>query len=207
MPHGRGVRTWPEGGRLASIEGEWCEGKGPRRVVATFPDGGRYEGEWRDGQPNGQGILTMPDGRRIEGEWREGGHYEGEVNATGEPHGRGVRTFSNGESIKGTRRDGELDGPWSAATINPRRLRIVSGPVEGKTLAGLRKELRRAGVKVDEAASNKALAGAFNLCEAEGHPLMAVAHGADGPEVCEFEVVSPAGDAKPQAGGPGRSAQ
>ena len=60
---------------------------------------------------------------------------------------------------------------------------------------------------MDEAASNKALAGAFNLCEAEGHPLMAVAHGADGPEVCEFEVVSPAGDAKPQAGGPGRSAQ
>ena len=108
MPHGRGVKTWPEGRRLTSIKGEWCEGKGPRRVVATFPDGGRYEGEWRDGQPNGQGILTMPDGRRIEGEWREGGHYEGEVNATGEPHGRGVRTFSNGESIKGTRRDGSL---------------------------------------------------------------------------------------------------
>ena len=180
--------------------------------MVTFPDGRRYEGEWIDGEPHGQGILTMPDGRHIEGEWREGGHYAGEVNAAGEPHGRGVRTFSNGESIQGKWRDGEFDGPWSAATINPRRLRIVSGPGEGKTLAGLRKELRRAGVKVDEEAANKALAGAFNLCEAEGHPLMAVAHGADGPEVCGFEVVSPAGGAGTKAGrrprgGPGRSAQ
>ena len=209
VPHERGVKTWANGMR---IEGERCDGKGLRRLVATYPDGRRYEGEWSDGEPHGQGVLTMPDGRSIEGEWREGGHYEGEVNAAGEPHGHGVRTFSNGESIKGKWRDGELDGPWSAATVDPRRLRVVSGPGEGKTLAGLRNELRRKGVEVGEEAANKALAGAFNLCEAEGTPLMAVAHGESGPEVCEFEVVSPAGGAEPKAGrsrrgGPGRPAR
>lgn len=188
VPHGRGVRTWRDGRR---VEGEWCEGQAPRRLVVTWPDGRRYEGGFVGGQPHGQGVLTMPDGRRIEGEWCEGGHYEGEVNADGEPHGQGVRTFSDGESIAGKWRDGELDGPWSAATINPRRLRIVSGPEAGKTVAGARKALRRRGVAVDEEAANRALAGALNYSEAKGLPLMGVAHGPDGPEVNEFEIIAP----------------
>ena len=221
----RGVYTWPDG---CQFEGTYRDGQ-PASGVLTKADGAMLTGEFGPAEGGGHGVqgagvILLPDGTRFtndayrdstaEGqgtaEYSDGNRYEGGWRG-GKPHGHGVRTFSNGEGIEGKWRDGEFDGPWSAATVDPRRLRVVSGPGAGKTLAGLRNELRRKGVKVDEEAANKALAGAFNLCEAEGTPLMAVAHGESGPEVCEFEVVSPAGGAEPKAGrrrrcGPERSA-
>ena len=198
-------------------------------VLITEHENGevRYEGAFRDGEAHGPGVLTLPDGRRIEGEWREGEHYEGDLNADGQPHGKGVLTWESGrsyegecrnglrhgrgvmtdedgESYEGTWRDGELDGPWSAATINPRRLRIVSGPGAGKTVAGARKALRRRGLVVDEVSANKALAAAFNYCEAKGLPLMAGGRGPDGLEVGEFEIIPAAGGATGRTKGRGK---
>lgn len=57
---------------------------------------------------------------------------------------------------------------------------------------------------MDEEAANRTLAGAFNLCEAEGTSLMAVAHGPDGPEVCEFEIIPAAGGSAGRAKGRGK---
>ena len=70
------------------------------------------------------------------------------------------------------------------------RMRFVNGPFAGKTVPEVRKELRRSGVKVNEAAANEVLAEAFNVCEAQGLPLVAVVYGADGPEVYELEIVN-----------------
>ena len=44
----------------------------------------------------------------------------------------------------------------------------------GRTLAEVRTALRAAGVDVNEAAAYEAMARAFNDCEAEDMPLMAV---------------------------------
>ena len=57
--------------------GEWREGRAPRRLVASFPDGGRYEGGWvkraerarredrggRDAIPHGRGKSDDRHGR------------------------------------------------------------------------------------------------------------------------------------------------
>ena len=70
----------------------------------------------------------------------------------------------------------------------------MSGPLSGKTLAEVREDFRRRGVEVDEAEANKAMATAFNLCEAEGVPLMVVTYGPDGPELSAFELAAEEGD-------------
>ena len=58
----------------------------------------------------------------------------------------------------------------------------------GRTLAEVRAALRAAGVDVNEAAANEALARAFNDCEAEDMPLTAVRRGPHGPEVDAFRL-------------------
>ena len=79
-------------------------------------------------------------------------------------------------------------GRWTAQSIDARRLRFVDGPYAGRTLSEVRAALRAAGVDVDEAAANEAMARAFNDCEAAGMPLMAVRRGPYGAEVDAFRL-------------------
>ena len=79
-------------------------------------------------------------------------------------------------------------GRWTAQSIDAHRLRFADGPYAGRPLAEVRAALRAAGVDVDEAAANEAMARAFNDCEAAGVPLMAVRRGPHGPEVDAFRL-------------------
>ena len=78
---------------------------------------------------------------------------------------------------------------WTAQSIDAGWLRFVDGPYAGRTLAEFRAALplRAAGVDVDEAAANEAMARVFNDCEAEGVPLMVV-RSPHGPEVDAFRL-------------------
>ena len=58
----------------------------------------------------------------------------------------------------------------------------------GRSIADVRAALRAVGVDVAEEAANEALALAFNDCEAEDMPLMAVRRGPHGPEVDAFRL-------------------
>ena len=42
------------------------------RGVRSFSDGGRYDGEWSGGSMHGKGIWTSGDGRRFEGKFVHG---------------------------------------------------------------------------------------------------------------------------------------
>ena len=122
------------------------------------------EGRWRHGKPHGRIVMAFPNGFRDECEYRAGQRVPA----------------------------GPVEGRWSADTIDPARLRFVGGAHDGKTLAAVRGELRAAGVDVDEAAANEALARALNSCEAQGGPLMAVRHGPGGPVAEELELIAAA---------------
>ncbi|KAH3766985.1 phosphatidylinositol 4-phosphate 5-kinase 8 [Pelomyxa schiedti] len=65
--HGRGVRTWPDGG---TYDGEWNNGIYDGWGVRQRADGGRYEGLWRDGCWS-RGTWHNTNGVDVqEGEWR-----------------------------------------------------------------------------------------------------------------------------------------
>jgi hypothetical protein len=68
--HGRGVRTFSDGGRY---DGEWCHGSPHGRGIWTIGDGRRFEGEFVNGYPRG-GTQTEADGKRFRVE------YDGETN-------------------------------------------------------------------------------------------------------------------------------
>jgi hypothetical protein len=94
-------------------------------VVATWPDGSKYDGEEIGGHMNGAGVFTSAKGDRLEGQWTNdtlggrvqiawanGDRYEGDWR-DGAANGQGTEIWANGDRYDGDWRDGKADGMGS----------------------------------------------------------------------------------------------
>ena len=83
IPHGYGVKTWPEG---KSYQGHWNRGKMHGNGELIIAENESFTGEFRFGLPWGLGIRK----------WQNSDYFEGEY-VNGNRHGKGIFTKVNGE--------------------------------------------------------------------------------------------------------------
>ena len=69
IPHGRGVKVFPDG---SVYSGEFVDGEHEGKGRISKQSGDVYDGNWRNGQPHGHGVETYMSGERYEGYWKDG---------------------------------------------------------------------------------------------------------------------------------------
>jgi hypothetical protein len=111
--HGRGVYTWPDGGKDV---GEWKDDKRHGSGKMVYASGCIYDGDWVDDEMHGRGVHTWPDGGKYVGEWKNS-----------KRNGSGKQVFASGNM--------NHDGDWENDKPKRRRWWWTSRQVKGISMA------------------------------------------------------------------------
>lgn len=99
-PHGKGTKTWTDGGKYV---GDFRDGLMSGNGIRSWADGAEYKGEFKDGRMNGIGTRTWKNGDKYTGQWKNG-----------RMEGKGVMTFADGTKKEGMWVNGKFQEPETA---------------------------------------------------------------------------------------------